>query len=270
MGNELKTHGITNFTVVNDEIDSIIEEITINGYAVIQSGFSDEKLQSLRDKIDRIYKTQAEEIGGESNLKQINDANVARHLLAYDDEFLDLMTHKGLDEITSRILGDFYVLMSQNALINNPDDDHYQTTWHRDLNYQHFVSTKMIALSALYCIDEFSEKTGGTVILPFTHKVEAFPSTKYIKKHETVVSAPAGSIILFDAMLFHRAGQNTSTSVRRAVNHIFTLPFVVQQISFPKMLGDRFKDNARLRRTLGYNSQIPDSVTEWRRAKLNS
>lgn len=264
----LRTHGITRFNTVLDEIDSIVEEIQVNGYAVIDSGFSENELQELRNKIDLIYEKQIEEIGGEDKLLQINDANVARHLLAYDDQFLKLATHPLVDKVVSKLLGDFYVLMSQNALINKPSNTHYQTTWHRDLNYQHFVASKVLALSVLYCIDPFSEKTGGTYILPGTHHVENFPSDGYVKKFEKVVDAPAGSIIVFDAMLFHRAGTNSSANIRRAVNHIFTAPFILQQISFPKMLGDRFADNPRLRRMLGYESQIPANVTEWRTAKL--
>jgi ectoine hydroxylase-related dioxygenase (phytanoyl-CoA dioxygenase family) len=263
-----KTHGITQFNSVLDEIDSIVEEIEINGYAVIDSGLSPKELVDLRTRIDNIYQVQVEEIGGEDKLLQINDANVARHLLAYDDTFIKLATNPIVDKIATKLLGDFYVLMSQNALINKPSNTHYQTTWHRDLNYQHFVASKVLALSVLYCIDPFSEKTGGTYILPATHQIEKFPSDGYVKKFEKVVEAPAGSILVFDAMVFHRAGTNSSDNVRRAVNHIFTAPFIVQQISFPEMLGDRFGDNPRLRKMLGYETQIPANVTEWRNAKL--
>jgi ectoine hydroxylase-related dioxygenase (phytanoyl-CoA dioxygenase family) len=266
---KMKTHGIREINEIHDVIESIVEEIEINGYTVIDSGITAENLEILREKIDAIYVKQTEEIGGEENLLAINDANVARHLLAYDDEFIKLATLPLVDKVVTKLLGEFYVLMSQNALINKPSNDHYQTTWHRDLNYQHFVSSRPLALSVLYCIDPFSEHTGGTYILPGTHKVEKFPSEEYVNKFQKVVEAPAGSIILFDAMLFHRAGTNSSEKIRRAVNHIFTAPFILQQISFPKMLGDdRFSDNPRLRKILGYESQIPSNVTEWRNSKL--
>jgi len=264
-----RTHGITKFNEVLDQVDAIAEEIEINGYVVIDSGLTPEELVELRTKIDQTYEKQIEEIGGEDKLLQINDANVARHLLAYDDVFMKLATNPLVDKVVSKLMGDFYVLMSQNALINKPSNTHYQTTWHRDLNYQHFVSSKPLALSVLYCIDPFSQKTGGTYILPATHKIEKFPSDGFIKKFETVVEAPAGSVIIFDAMLFHRAGTNSSDHIRRAVNHIFTAPFILQQISFPKMLGEeKYADNNRLRRMLGYETQIPANVTEWRQHKL--
>jgi ectoine hydroxylase-related dioxygenase (phytanoyl-CoA dioxygenase family) len=265
----LRTHGIVEANEAIDEIDLLVEEIQVNGFTVIAGCVTPEDLASLRTKIDRIYEKQIEEIGGEDKLLAINDANVARHLLAYDDAFIGLATNPVVDKVVTKLLGNFYVLMSQNALINKPSNNHYQTTWHRDLNYQHFVSSRPLAISVLYCIDAFSEKTGGTFILPSTHKIEKFPSEEYINKFQQVVEAPAGSIIIFDAMVFHRAGNNTSDHIRRAVNHIFTAPFILQQISFPKMLGDRFADNPKLRKILGYESQIPDNVLQWRMQKLN-
>ena len=267
---QLKTHGIKESNQINDKYSLIEEEIKIKGFSVVDSGFKEEYLELLREKIDIIYKKQEEEIGGGKNLGLINDANVARQLLAYDNEFLKLLDHDIVLEISKRFLGDFFVLMSQNALINRSDNNHYQTTWHRDLNYQHFVSSRMLALSVLYCIDDFSEKTGGTYVLPSTHLVEKFPSDQYVLRNEQVVSAKAGSIILFDAMLFHRAGDNYSGKTRRAVNHIITVPMIIQQISFPKMLGDDFQCRDEIKRILGYYSQIPDNVCSWRLNKLNN
>ena len=171
---------------------------------------------------------------------RIDDGNVARSLIGYDEYFIRLAAHPRIMSIDNCCSAKYFILMSQNAIINDPGDSHYQLTWHRDLNYQHFVSSRPLAISALFCIDEFSPVTGGTFVLPASHKDEAFPSPEFIAKHETQVSAPAGSILLFDAMVYHRAGENKSPGLRRAVNHIYTLPLIKQQISFPKMLGDKF------------------------------
>jgi ectoine hydroxylase-related dioxygenase (phytanoyl-CoA dioxygenase family) len=82
------------------------------------------------------------------------------------------------------------------------------------------------------------------------------------------MSAAAGAILLFDAMIYHRSGLNRSTKVRRAVNHIYTLPLIKQQISLPLMLRGRFGDDPFLRRLLGYDSETGESVHHWRTKKL--
>ena len=211
----LKSHAIREFHANTGSGDFHAEEIRTIGYTVLGSGLDEEQLQAIRDKIDAIYRRQVDEIGGEANLQRINDANMARCLLGYDDSFAALAAHPAMVEVLTRLLGDYYVLMSQNGVINNPADDHYQITWHRDLNYQHFVSSRPLAVSALYCIDEFSEETGATCVLPASHKNEAFPSDEYVLRHQTSMNAPAGSILMFDAMVFHRAGTNRSGRLRR-------------------------------------------------------
>ena len=265
---QLKSHAVREFHHNATEDDSRAEEIRNIGYTVIDGGLNPSDLQLMREKIDRVYEVQVEQIGGEDKLKQINDANVGRCLIGYDDYFINLAAHPKIVSITTKLLGDYFILMSQNAIVNSPADEHYQITWHRDLNYQHFVTSRPLAISALVCIDEFSEETGGTYLLPASHKIEVFPSREYVTRHQTQIEAQPGSIIIFDAMVFHRSGNNRSGRLRRAVNHIYTLPLIKQQISLPKMLKGKFSDDPFLRRLLGYESETGESVHNWRENKL--
>lgn len=265
---DLKTHAVREFHQNLDAADFCAEEVRNIGYTVVQSGFSADDLQTIRQKIDNIYQLQLREIGGEQALTRINDANLARCLVGYDDYFLRLAAHPSIMSVAQKLLGEKFVLMSQNAIINRPGDQHYQVTWHRDLNYQHFVSSRPLALSALYCIDDFSEETGATYLIPASHKSETFPSFEYVARHERLMSAPAGSILLFDAMIYHRSGINRGAQPRRAVNHIYTLPLIKQQISIPRMLKGRLSDDPFLRTFLGYDSETGKSVQQWRQQKL--
>ena len=267
---DLTTHGVRESHRNCDPFDANVEEIQRVGYTVIDSGYSPKELQLIRIKIDAIYDVQVREIGGEDKLKAIKDLDLARGLIAYDHYFLNLAIHPGVMAITRKLLGEVFVLMSQNGIINRPVDQHYQVTWHRDLNYQHFVSSRPLAVSALFVIDDFSELTGGTYVLPASHKLEAFPSTEYALKHQKQVEASAGSILVFDAMLYHRAGDNRSPAVRRGVNHTYTLPLIKQQISFPRMLAGKFSEDSFLRLLLGYEHETDDGVQAWRERKLRS
>jgi ectoine hydroxylase-related dioxygenase (phytanoyl-CoA dioxygenase family) len=266
--NDLKTHAVREFHQNENAWDAAAEEIRNIGYTVIDSGYTPDELHLIRAKIDTIYDQQLSEIGGESELKRMSDADLARCLTGYDDYFLNLAIHPDLMAVVRKLMGEFFILMSQNAVINRPTDEHYQVTWHRDLNYQHFVSSRPLAISALYAIDAFSDETGGTHLIPASHKSEVFPSPEYARKHSIIVDAPAGSIIIFDAMLYHRSGTNRSGRVRRAVNHIFTLPLIKQQISFPNMLQGKFSDDPFLRFFLGYDSETGPTVEAWRKRKL--
>jgi len=83
------------------------------------------------------------------------------------------------------------------------------------------------------------------------------------KEIERPIEAPAGSFLVFDSMLFHRAGHNSSTTMRRAVNHVYALPFIGQQISMPGVLQGRYADDPTFSRLFGYETEPVSSVDAW-------
>ncbi len=268
MDNDMKTHAVREFHVNRDDADGYAEEIRNIGYTVVESGLSVDELHLIRQKIDNIYEQQVREMGGEDVLQRINDADLVRCIIGYDDYFLTLATHPLIMEVTRKLLGENFILMAQNAIINRPVDEHYQVTWHRDLNYQHYVSSRPLGLSALYAVDDFSAETGGTWLIPASHKSEPFPSEDFVRRHRTQISARAGAILLIDPMVYHRAGVNRSGRLRRSINHIYTVPMLQQQISLPSMLGGKFSDDPFLRMFLGYDTETGRSVKQWRMRKL--
>lgn len=262
-------YGVSKVTAVQNQVDILAEEVRHRGYVVVESGFSQDEIAHYRERLDAVYAMQRQEIGGEENLQRINDAHIARCLLAYDDAFLAMAANPIVLGVAERILGSSYVLLMQNGVINPPHQRYFQVKWHRDLNYQHWVSSRPLAVSALFCLDPFSKETGGTYVLAGTHLQEDFPSDTFVRRHEQVVEAEPGSIILFDSMMFHRAGHNTSNIIRRAVNHVIGAPILGQQISIPDMLQGRHAEDSFLARYLGYRWNPRPSVLQWRLRKLH-
>jgi ectoine hydroxylase-related dioxygenase (phytanoyl-CoA dioxygenase family) len=265
------THGVRIRKSSKNLLDLCLEEIKVKGFTIIKSGLKKNDINKIREQIDKIYNLQSKEIGGEKVLKSINDENIARATAGYNDIFIEVATLKPIQKICERLLGPIYTLISQNGIINKPKRSHYQYTWHRDLNYQHFTSSKPIAVSVLLCVDEFNEKTGGTYILSGTHKQEEFPSDAYVKKNQEVINANVGDLIVFDSMIYHRTGKNFSNLTRRCINNIYALPILKQIISFPKMLGIRKDIKDKLTRMiLGYefeNTPSPSAII-WRQSKI--
>jgi ectoine hydroxylase-related dioxygenase (phytanoyl-CoA dioxygenase family) len=104
--------------------------------------------------------------------------------------------------------------------------------------------------------------------VPFTHKVEIIPSENYINNNKVPAIAKAGSVILFDSMLFHKAGYNSSQIIRRAINNVYVVPILKQQINLPKALSGKYRDDKFLSRLLGYDFEIPESDDEWREHRV--
>ena len=246
-----------------DEVARHVEELALLGYTVVPGLYDNAELEDWRRRVDAVYARQEADFGRE-RLASIGDRDVARAPLFYDFEFARMASHPKLMEIMRRVLGEWFILNVQNAIINRPGADHHQASWHRDLPYQNFVISRPIAISALVTLDEFSEASGGTQVLPFTHKTEYLPSAAYIAAHRMTAAAPAGAAIVFDAMLFHRAGSNRSQAMRRGVNHVYSTPIMKQNYDFPRALGERPGLDPALERLLGYSSQVPVDERTWR------
>lgn len=264
----MKSYGVNKQSFNVSAIDFYLEEIAINGFSILENVLKEDDLKIAREKLDAIYQQQEKEFGLE-NLKKIQEKNMVRSPLVYDSFFLDIATNPKILEIITAILGGYFILHLQNGIINLPNEEHHQSSWHRDLPYQNFVISKPLAIGALFCIDDFSETSGGTLVVPHSHRVEEIPSNEYIVKHSKQVTAKAGSVLLFDAMLFHRAGYNSANYIRRAINNVYTVPILKQQINLQTALKGKYAEDAFLSKFLGYQSNTANSDVAWRRERLN-
>ena len=260
-------YGIAEQTHTPDDTARCAEEISIRGYTVVPDLLSQAALVELRHKIDAVYELQEKAFGKEA-LSAIGELDACRSPLLYDFAFADVAQHPIALKVVRRLLGDWFILNLQNSVINRAGKDHQQGVWHRDLPYQNFVVSTPIAINVLWAVDEFSDDTGGTYVLPFSHKLAVLPSDAYIINNQLVVAASAGSAILFDSMLIHRAGTNRSPSARRAINHVYTTPIIKQQYDFPRALA-HMQDviDPQLQRLLGFTSQVPIDDKAWRYAR---
>ncbi len=268
MTDQILNFGVTEASIARDETDGHAEEVRLSGFTVLDSGLSPVEVTHLRDGIEAVIARQTEEVGGHDVMARLDEANTGRAMLAYDDRFIELVRNGPLLALMERLLGRYFVLNQQNAIVVQPDDVHHQIRFHRDLPYQHFVSSRPLALNALFCADPFTLDNGATFVIPGSHKHEPFPDEAVVRRLQRQVTVPAGGFLVLDAMTYHRAGINRSAHPRRAINHVFTLPFIRQQIDLPALLKGRYADDPLLSRLFGYGLEVPVSVRDWRLARL--
>lgn len=263
-----RRYGVIEQEQTSNEVERTCESIRRLGYGVIDGGYSREQLAKLGDAFDHVQDGYAACHGGAEALRSIDEHNTIRLPLAQDPAFLELATNGRILDICSRLISGYAVLNQQNAIINPPNGKPYnQGVWHRDLPYQHFVSSRPLAVNALFCLDAFTPENGATMVLPASHRQEAFPSDDFVSTQAVPVAAPAGSFIVLDCMVFHSGGINTTAKPRRAVNHVYTIPLIRQQIDLPRALGDDFTSDGKLRRLLGYDVRQLGSVAEYLAAR---
>ena len=229
-------YGVLVQDLYESKFEEAADQVKRLGYAILDSGFTIKELQNISDEFNRTRENYLITYG-ENRLRSVGEFHTIRAPLTHGGEaFKDLATNRNLMVVLSMLIGDKYILNQQNGVITPPNESYNQGSWHRDLPYQHYVSSSPLAVNALYCIDNFTLDNGSTFVLPATHKHSNFPSKEYVKANAYQVEAMAGQYILLDCMLFHSGGFNRTNKERRAVNHIFSVPYFKQQINIPKII----------------------------------
>jgi ectoine hydroxylase-related dioxygenase (phytanoyl-CoA dioxygenase family) len=177
--------------------------------------------------------------------------------------FARLIRHPLTLELLVRTVGETAILHLINGILAFPGQTSNQTSLHRDFA-KPFSSDKLLSINTLWILDAFTPETGATWVLPHTHQIAYTPSDAYIQQHAIQLSAPAGSLLVFDSRLYHRGGTNTSGAPRRSLNLQYTRPFIKQQINLAELLHDRVDPDSALAQTLGMWSVPPPSLRAFR------
>jgi ectoine hydroxylase-related dioxygenase (phytanoyl-CoA dioxygenase family) len=265
------SYGVLQRDRYSTELEEVAEQVRRLGYGILDSGYVSEQLKEISDIFDSV-REQYVKIWGETRLKDLNELHTIRALLTHGgDTFVQLAMNPNLMAVLKQLIAGTFILNQQNGIINPPRETYNQAAWHRDLPYQHFVSSTPLAVNALFCVDDFTFENGSTFVIPASHKSSAFPSESFLHRNAVQVKARAGQYILLDCMLFHSGGFNKTAKARRAVNHVFSIPYFKQQIKLPGNL--RADDlTAEARALLGFSTQEPLSVADFlasRRYKMD-
>lgn len=241
------------------------EQLRVQGFCVLDAGLSPQALDDLADAFDQAAVAYRAFIAGAyaPNDAERVDPHVVRAMLHWHAAFMELTFVPSLATLLGQVLGNYYILNQQNGIINPAHEAYSQSRWHRDFPYQHFVSSRPLGVNALFCIDAFTLENGATHAVAGSHRTEWFPSEEGLDLCETQVTAPRGSFIVLDAMTYHRGGENRSQTNRRAVNHVFTLPLIKQQIALPPLLGSAMPADQTRRRVLGEGLDEPPDIVAY-------
>lgn len=260
-------YGIAERHTISTDNDYICELVSNDGFAVIENVLDLASVQRLIAFIDGASE-QLPATLTKYDLQDSAEANTIRSPLTECEYFLtDVAAHPRIMNIVDHFLGGsrgFFVLNQQNVIVNTPGRTHRQATWHRDYPYFGAIPSRPIGVSAITCLTDLTSENGATWVLPGSHRRENAPSDRYVDQHAIQVEASAGSVVVFDSMLWHCAGYNKTDNARLIVNTMYSNPLLRQQIDLPAALanaGRRY--DKQFDTLLGYRSNTPRSVHEF-------
>ncbi len=262
------SYGVTRQNKASCEQEYCIEELERLGFTLLDSGYSQEKIAEIQNSFELIRQQYNEKYGLDL-LKIKDEHNGIRLPLALNSIFLELVFNDQTLKLINSVMGKNFLLNQQNGVINPAKKAYNQAAWHRDLPYQHYTSSRPLAINALYCVDDFTLENGGTKVVPGSHLHEEFPSELYVKKNKIQISAKAGSFIILDCMLYHSGGINNGDTDRRAVNHVYSSPMIKQQIELSSTLLAHYDLTSEQEHILGLHYNTVKNVDSYIHSRPN-
>jgi ectoine hydroxylase-related dioxygenase (phytanoyl-CoA dioxygenase family) len=249
-------------TVLTKPLDGNLETLDRLGFFVVPDVLTAAECADLAERMDRVWGEQIRKLSSE-RLRALNEYGVIRCMMDQDPRFLDLVRHPAIWNVVAATVGDTAILHLQNGVFLEPADEHHQSAYHRDFA-KDFIADRILSINVFWLIDDFDHQTGGTWVVPATHKSPVVPSEAFLVANEVQIHATRGSVLVFDSLLIHRGGYNRSAARRRAINSQYTRPFIKQQVDYPALLARRIDTESALAQTLGFWSVPPKSLEEFR------
>ena len=203
---------------VSSRASEAIKEVRSEGVAVVPDVFSQAECKRYVEVLEGMVGAAVER----GSYFGSRSYQVIYNYFIYDESLYDLFAHPLIDEVMLSLIDKDYVLISPSA--RNPRIRHdlpegERTSglgWHTDARVANVATGELYrpsqAFYAFVALEDFEKGNSATLYVPKSHFLYQRPPDREAKLDCEVLEAKAGSIVFFDAALWHRAGQPTGAS----------------------------------------------------------
>jgi ectoine hydroxylase-related dioxygenase (phytanoyl-CoA dioxygenase family) len=181
-------------------------------------------------------------------------------LLAKAPPIARLIEHPDVLAVVDALLTPHYRLSACLAIHVHPGET--PQGWHADDAYVSVPRPRrMMGVSAIWALDDFTESNGATEVIPGSH-LWGEASAAADDARAVKVTMRAGSAVLFAGTLVHRGGANRGTTTRLGITPQYCEPWLRQienmVLAVPPELARGY--SARVQELLGYDIFEPTFI----------
>ena len=202
-------------------IEEILLHLKLDGWCVIDGVIPPDKGDAIRASVEATVAADSKGPGG-----RVEGVGSTKGLIAVDQSFAPYLADERIIAVTEALFGPHVRVSFTTAIINNPGND--RGGWHADWpfnqrNAGHIpapYADAVIHLTTLWMLSSFSPETGGTLVVPGSHRSDSNPTADNgVDAHrpyptEMQATGNAGDVLLFDSRLWHATATNFSNGPR--------------------------------------------------------
>ena len=247
-----------------DDRCCIKQSIDRLGYAYLPGLFADQDISSLISRLNKFIPSGRPD----PELIQVGEHGSYRALFCKDSYFIDFVIGNAtIRSVLDEALDEEYHIYSQ-LLIDSCIDKYgaqvLATNWHREIFYQHFTTSRPIAMQVIVYLDDMADPGCGALrVLPSSHLFERFPDSSFIERNYTTLNGPKGSVVILNSMCYHSASLVDPGLQKRIFTTVFSRPFIKQQFNYPEMLEYSTKPGSYLHQVCGLRWGLSQTYDAW-------
>lgn len=221
-----------------------IKTLETDGYLALGQLLNQDQIFQINARIDELLQQEGEAAGAELAGSKF----IRHHKEEGADRLADLVnkgavfdifyTHPRVLAGIKAVLGERYKLSSLNYRAAKPGygNQKLHVDWKNtvvDGNYQ--------VCNSIWLLDDFTESNGATRIIPGTHKSKTLPQDSMDDPSlphpaEVLITAPAGSVFIFNSHVWHGGTTNKTDRIRRSIHSYFCALDQPQQLDQKKYI----------------------------------
>lgn len=240
------------------------------GYIRFPGAISLSRVTTLRNALD-LALLRDREVWTEAELERMGQHGALRNLADADPAFADLLNDSPVTQLLERVMAPRWVIQAFDGLVLLPGQGRFPWDYHTDMECLLGValprSRACPAVNVLVYLDDVTVENGATWIVPSSHLSTAhgFDRTQLAEISLPAIGA-AGDVLVFDARLWHCAGNNCSNASRRLIKMLYCEPWIRPQMDYVRATRPEVWNTfpGEVKRLLGENATPPASVAELR------
>jgi len=218
-------------------IDRIVEEIRAQGFSVIDGVIPSDRVRAIRDDILALHRAEDEanrrrEEGIRAKGHRVGARGVSSTAMLINSYqgFAPHLVEPRVLGAAEACLGPFVRVAQAGSIVTQPGND--RGYWHADWPYNQTNAVRvpapypdvMMVLASLWMLTPFCAETGGTLFVPGSHRRPDNPSgangvdADAPYPGEVNATGDAGSVVVYDARLWHSVAPNRSAGARVALS----------------------------------------------------
>lgn len=257
------------------ELESLKQEIVRQGYTVIRDVLSRDECEHFKSLLEsdarRYSPYYARTAAGAHGLQDKSQEKVVFNLHNKHPDYMRLLAHQRVLSVVGAMLregsyqnSEAFHIINISARCPLPGSGGQQLHLDSNLPGGDFP----LIMIALWMLDDFTPENGATRVVPGSHKRTGYPENGVKYEDEVALNEPAGSVLIYNASLWHGGGEKVADGTRWGVVLGYGRWFIKPSFDFtkctPKSVYDGMTEEQK--ELFGFRSNPPkDEFTRMRR-----